>query len=50
MELSHSLILNEAALNQLPENKRPIFIFEWLRYLDKLLIAAQKVSKETCDG
>ncbi|CAH0385852.1 unnamed protein product [Bemisia tabaci] len=48
MELSHSLILNEAALNQLPENKRPIFIFEWLRYLDKLLIAAQKSDIKEC--
>ena len=44
MELSHSLTLNEDALAQLPEAKRPIFIFEWLRFLDKVLIAAQKVS------
>lgn len=44
MELSHSLTLNEEALKQLPEAKRPVFIFEWLRFLDKVLIAAQKVS------
>lgn len=44
MELSHSLTLNEDALNQIPEAKRPVFIFEWLRFLDKVLIAAQKVS------
>ena len=43
MELSHSLTLNEDALNQIPEAKRPVFIFEWLRFLDKVLIAAQKV-------
>lgn len=43
MELSHSLILNEEALQQIPEPKRPVFIFEWLRFLDKVLIAAQKV-------
>lgn len=43
MELSHSLTLNEDALGQLPESKRPIFVFEWLRFLDKVLIAAQKV-------
>lgn len=44
MELSHSLTLNEDALNQIPEAKRPVFVFEWLRFLDKVLIAAQKVS------
>lgn len=43
MELSHSLILNEEALKQIPEPKRPVFIFEWLRFLDKVLVAAQKV-------
>lgn len=43
MELSHSLTLNEEALIQIGEAKRPIFIFEWLRFLDKVLVAAQKV-------
>lgn len=47
MELSHSLTLNEEALIQLPESKRPVFVFEWLRFLDKVLIAAQKVSCAT---
>lgn len=45
MELSHSLTLNEEALKQIPEAKKPVFVFEWLRFLDKVLIAAQKVSK-----
>lgn len=44
MELSHSLTLNEEALAQISEAKRPVFIFEWLRFLDKVLVAAQKVS------
>ena len=44
MELSHSLTLNEEALRQIPEAKRPVFVFEWLRFLDKVLVAAQKVS------
>lgn len=44
MELSHSLTLNEEALKQIPEAKRPVFVFEWLRFLDKVLVAAQKVS------
>ena len=43
MELSHSLTLNEEALKQLPPAKRPIFVFEWLRFLDKVLEAAHKV-------
>ncbi|XP_033625996.1 HEAT repeat-containing protein 5B-like [Asterias rubens] len=42
MELSHSLLLNEQALSQIAESKRPIFIYEWLRFLDKVLVAAQK--------
>ncbi|XP_054269957.1 HEAT repeat-containing protein 5B-like isoform X2 [Macrosteles quadrilineatus] len=48
MELSHSLTLNEEALNQLPESKRPVFVFEWLRFLDKVLIAAQKNDIKGC--
>ncbi|KAG8183923.1 hypothetical protein JTE90_029028 [Oedothorax gibbosus] len=48
MELSHSLILNEEALKQIPEPKRPVFIFEWLRFLDKVLIAAQKSDIKGC--
>lgn len=47
MELSHSLTLNEEALQQLPPAKRPIFVFEWLRFLDKVLEAAHKVSLPT---
>lgn len=43
MELAHSLLLNEDALAQITEAKRPVFIFEWLRFLDKILVAANKV-------
>uniref|UniRef100_A0A8C3ARS2 HEAT repeat-containing protein 5B n=1 Tax=Cyclopterus lumpus TaxID=8103 RepID=A0A8C3ARS2_CYCLU len=43
MELAHSLLLNEEALAQITEAKRPVFIFEWLRFLDKVLVAANKV-------
>ncbi|XP_071161425.1 HEAT repeat-containing protein 5B-like isoform X1 [Mytilus edulis] len=42
MELAHSLLLNEEAFKKIPENKRPVFVFEWLRFLDKVLSAAQK--------
>lgn len=45
MELSHSLTLNEDALKEIPEPKRPVFIFEWLRFLDKVLVAAQEVCR-----
>lgn len=44
MELAHSLLLNEDALAQITEAKRPVFIFEWLRFLDKVLLAANKVN------
>ncbi|KAK7148026.1 hypothetical protein R3I93_012360 [Phoxinus phoxinus] len=43
MELAHSLLLNEDALAHVTEAKRAVFIFEWLRFLDKVLIAANKV-------
>ncbi|XP_067680006.1 HEAT repeat-containing protein 5B-like isoform X1 [Haliotis asinina] len=42
MELAHSLLLNEEALKRIAESKRPVFVFEWLRFLDKVLRAAQK--------
>lgn len=48
MELSHSLLLNEQALAQMPEAKRPVFIFDWLRFLDKVLVAAQKNDIKGC--
>ncbi|CAH1153655.1 unnamed protein product [Phaedon cochleariae] len=48
MELSHSLTLNEEALAQLSEAKKPVFIFEWLRFLDKVLVAAQKNDIKGC--
>lgn len=44
MELAHSLLLNEDALAQITEAKRPVFIFEWLRFLDKVLVAANRVT------
>ncbi|XP_072169312.1 HEAT repeat-containing protein 5B-like [Diadema setosum] len=42
MELSHSLLLNEEALAQIADSKKPIFVFEWLRFLDKVLVAANR--------
>ena len=52
MELAHSLLLNEEALTKIPDAKRPVFIFEWLRFLDKVLVAAQKVKVKftACTG
>lgn len=46
MEQSNSLLLNDEALKQCPDAKKPIFVYEWLRYLDRILPAAQKVSDE----
>ncbi|XP_053080315.1 HEAT repeat-containing protein 5A isoform X7 [Acinonyx jubatus] len=42
MELAHSLLLNEEAYNQLGEVQRAEFIFDWLRYLEKLLLATSR--------
>ena len=44
-ELAENLILNEDVLHNLSEKQRPIFIYEWLCYLNKVLIVAQKVNK-----
>lgn len=44
MDSAHSLILNEEAFKKIEEHKKPVYVFEWLRSLDKLLVAAQKVS------
>ncbi|XP_049753405.1 HEAT repeat-containing protein 5A isoform X3 [Elephas maximus indicus] len=42
MELAHSLLLNEEACSQLGEVQKAEFIFEWLRYLEKLLLASSR--------
>ncbi|XP_075438374.1 HEAT repeat-containing protein 5B-like [Ascaphus truei] len=42
MELAHSLLLKEDALVQITEAKKSVFIFEWLRFLDKVLTAANR--------
>ena len=47
MELAHSLLLNEDALKRISDSKKPVFVFEWLRFLDKVLVAAQKVRTMT---
>ena len=44
MEQSNSLLLNEEALKQCSDQTKPIFIYEWLRYLDRILPVTQKVS------
>ncbi|KAJ0172296.1 hypothetical protein K1T71_012269 [Dendrolimus kikuchii] len=48
MEVSHTLTLNEAAFQQLSDDKKPHFIFEWLRFLDKVLVAAQRSDIKSC--
>ncbi|EFO83913.1 hypothetical protein CRE_14875 [Caenorhabditis remanei] len=42
MDETHSLLLNEEALEACPEQKRPVFIYEWLRYLDRILPITQR--------
>ncbi|XP_044621378.2 HEAT repeat-containing protein 5A isoform X3 [Equus asinus] len=42
MELAHSLLLNEEACSQLGEVQKAEFLFDWLRYLDKLLLSTSR--------
>lgn len=44
MDSAHNLVLNEEAFKKIEEHKKPVYVFEWLRSLDKLLLVAQKVS------
>ncbi|CAG9536111.1 unnamed protein product [Cercopithifilaria johnstoni] len=47
MEQSNSLLLNEEALNLCTDSRKPVFVYEWLRYLDRILPAAQKTDIKT---
>ena len=47
MELAHGLLLNEDALKSIPQNKKDIFVYEWLRFLYKVLKASEKVGYVT---
>jgi hypothetical protein len=48
LEFSHSLILNEDALNELASaEQRLLFIYEWLCFLNQVLVAAQQVNQLT---
>ncbi|XP_045864857.1 HEAT repeat-containing protein 5A isoform X8 [Meles meles] len=42
MELAHSLLVNEEVYNQLGEVQKAEFIFDWLSYLEKLLLATSR--------
>ncbi|KAJ8391412.1 hypothetical protein AAFF_G00090420 [Aldrovandia affinis] len=42
MERAHSLLLNEEACGQLGEQQKAEFVFEWLRFLKKLLAAVDR--------
>lgn len=42
LDSAHSLLLNETAYKSLADKKRPLFLHEWLRYLDKNLALNSK--------
>ncbi|KAK0412174.1 hypothetical protein QR680_006073 [Steinernema hermaphroditum] len=48
MEQSNSLLLNEEALRLCADPKKPIFIYEWLRFLDQILPVYQKADLRNC--
>uniref|UniRef100_A0A7E4VHX8 HEAT repeat-containing protein 5B n=1 Tax=Panagrellus redivivus TaxID=6233 RepID=A0A7E4VHX8_PANRE len=50
MEQSNSLLLNEEALRQCADLTKPFFIYEWLRYLDRILPVTQKADIKTCQA
>lgn len=43
MEQAHSLLLNEDVCSILGAQQKTEFVFEWLRFLKKLLPAAERV-------
>lgn len=43
MEQAHSLLLNEDVCSRLGEQQRAEFVLKWLRFLKKLLPAADRV-------
>ncbi|KAH7730559.1 HEAT repeat-containing protein 5B-like isoform X1 [Aphelenchoides avenae] len=45
---SNSLLLNEEALRQCPDPTKPVFIYEWLRFLDRILPVTQKSDLRNC--
>lgn len=38
MELVYFLFLNEEALLKILDNKKLVFVFEWLRFFDKVFV------------
>lgn len=38
MELVYFLFLNEEVLLKILDNKKLVFVFEWLRFLDKVFV------------
>lgn len=48
MEQSNSLLLNEQALRQCPDQTKPVFVYEWLRYLDRILPVTRKADIKSC--
>ena len=37
-----SLVLNEESLQTMAESKRPVFVYEWLRWLDRNLTSVNR--------
>ena len=37
-----SLVLNEESLQTMTESKRPVFVYEWLRWLDRNLVSVDR--------
>ncbi|KAL3097039.1 hypothetical protein niasHS_002755 [Heterodera schachtii] len=48
MEESHSLLLNEYAFRMCPDPQKAMFLYEWLRFLDRILPLTKKADLKDC--
>uniref|UniRef100_A0A1I8B3B7 HEAT repeat-containing protein 5B n=1 Tax=Meloidogyne hapla TaxID=6305 RepID=A0A1I8B3B7_MELHA len=48
MEQAQSLLLNEIAFVRCPDPQKNIFIYEWLKYLDRILTLTKKSDLKNC--
>lgn len=44
IELAQTLVLNQDVLNDLSDGQKSVFIYEWLCFLNKVLLATEKVN------
>lgn len=43
MEPNYNLFLDEEGLSKTPEAQKPLFVYNWLKFLESVLVASHKV-------